>query len=513
MSGQSSNHHQQGNSWPIWLKYLIVLILLPLSTTFLVMIVRHQGWLQRYELKAFDLLTYLKGSLIYLTGKDEPPDSRILIVTIDDKDSDYLKNNLKNILKKRLDNLEDPVSLKKRLDDLEADLKSPDTSLPDEAFTELLTKLDRLNGNKNQKLIIGSDIYHPKSFQDELAERLKNNYRFFVVCQIPSSENSEKVKNISPPSNIPSEESWGFSNVLLDKDRVVRRHFLARRPHPTADCSTAFSLNYLLAYHYLDDLGIKITRTKEGDLQFQGKILTSDRVVFRKLTSHSSGYQGLDAKGDQILLNYRYNCSQGNCSLKNVAKHIPLQNVLKYGVRDEIAKKPDDSPIMPIILIGVTETKKFTSDFFNTPNGEEIPGVFLHAQMLSQILSGVLDDRPRPLIGWWSIRAETLWVFVWAFLGTISGFLINNRNRKRMYLILAVSLAIGAQFIFSLFMFVEAFKWIPLFPAVLVFLVTVLPLAYFGDDIPKIVIAFLQEIIPWVKGIVEAIKASHNNKD
>lgn len=479
MKDWSPNQKQSVSSLPIWLKYLIVLILLPLSTTILVMIVRHQGWLQRYELKAFDLLMYLKGSLIYLTGKDEPPDSRILIVTIDDKDGDYLKKKFK--------------------------LKDPAPSLPDEAFTELLSKLDRLNKNKNQKLIIGSDIYHPKSFQDELAERLKNNYRFFVVCQVPSSENSEKVKSIPPPSNIPS-ESWGFSNVLLDKDAVVRRHFLARRPHPTADCSTGYSFSYMLAHRYLDDLGIKITRTKEKDLQFKRKISTSDSVVFRKLTSHSSGYQGLDAKGDQILLNYRYNCSQGNCSLKNVAEFVPLQNVLENGILDEIVKKLDDSPM---ILIGVTKTQIFAPDIFNTPDGEEIPGVFLHAQMLSQILSAVLDERP--LIGWWSIHYETLWVFGWAFLGTISGFLI--KNRKQLYLILAVSLAMGAQFTFSLFIFVEAFKWIPLVPAVLVFLVTVLPVAYFGDDIPKIVIAFLQEIIPWVKGIVEAIKASHNNRD
>ncbi len=475
MNDRFSNRQQQGNSCPTWLKYLIVLILLPLSTTFLVMIVRHQGWLQRDELKAFDLLMYLKRSLIYLTDKDEPPDSRILIVTIDDKDSDYLKKRFK--------------------------LKDLNSSLPDEAFPELLTKLDRLNRNKNQKLIIGSDIYHQKSFQDELAERLKNNYRFFVVCQVPSSE---KVKNITPPSNIPS-ESWGFSNVLLDKDGVVRRHFLARRPHPTADCSTAFSLNYLLAYHYLDDLGIKITRTKEGDLQFNG-------VVFRKLTSHSSGYQGLDARGDQILLNYRYNCYQGNCSLKNVAEVVPLQNVLKYGIRDDEAKKLDDSPI---ILLGVTKSKKFAPDFFNTPNGEEIPGVFLHAQMLSQILSAVLNDRP--LIGWWSIHCETLWVFGWAFLGTILGFLIDNRNRKRLYLILAVSLAIGAQFTFSLFIFMEAFKWIPLVPAVLVFLFTVLPVAYFGDNISqiliKIVIACLQKIIPGLNIIVEAIDTSSKKND
>ena len=240
-------------------------------------------------------------------------------------------------------------------------------------------------------------------------------------------------------------------------------------------------------------------------MQFNG-------VVFRKLTSHSSGYQGLDAGGDQILLNYRYNCFQGNCSLKNVAEAIPLQNVLINGIPDEIIKKLDD---LPIILIGVTETKKFAPDVFHTPDGEEIPGVFLQAQMLSQILSAVLDDRP--LIGWWSIRSETLWVFGWAFLGTISGFLINNRNRKRLYLILAVSLAVGAQFILSLFIFVKVFKWIPLVPAVLVFLFTVLPVAYFGDNISqiliKIVIACLHKIIPGLNIIDKAIDSSSNEND
>ncbi len=359
-----------------------------------------------------------------------------------------------------------------------------------------MTKLDRLNKKKKKKLIIGSDIYHPKSFQNELAERLKNNYRFFVVCQVPS---------IPPPSNISSEESWGFSNVLLDKDGVVRRHFLAQRPHPTATCSTGYSFSYVLAHRYLSDRGIKITRTKEGDLQFNG-------VIFRKLTSHSSGYQGVDARGDQILLNYRYNCSQGNCSLKNVAEVVPLQNVLKNGIPDRTAKKLDDSPI---ILLGVTESKIFALDIINTPDGEKIPGVFLQAQMLSQILSAVLNDRP--LIGWWSIRSETLWVLGWSFLGAILGFLINYRNRKRLALILVVSLAIGAQFIFSLFIFVEAFKWIPLVPAVLVFLFTVLPVAYLGDQISqiliKIVIACLQKIIPGLKIIVEAINSSSNKND
>ena len=466
MNGQSPNHHQPQNSLPAWLKRLIILILLPFSATLLLMIVRHQGYLQRYELKAFDLLMYTKKKLIPLIKKmEESEDSRILIVTIDAKDSDYLKKRY---------GLEDPFP-----------------SLPDEAFTELLDKLDRLN--KDKYLIIGSDIYHKGNFEDELAKRLENDYRFFVVCQIPN----EKLDSRPPPSNIISEESWGFSNVTLDKDGIVRRHFLAQRPHPTAPCSTEYSFSYMLAHRYLSDKkGIKITRNKEGDLKFNG-------VLFRLLTSHSSGYQGLDARGDQILLNYRYNCYRENCSLRNVARYVPLQNILKDGIN---ADQLDDRLI---ILIGVIESKIFPPDIHNTPDGEEIPGVFLHAQMLSQILSAVLDDRS--LIGWWSLLCESIWIFGWSLLGAILGFLI--RNRKRLYLVLAVSLAIGVQFIFSLFMFVDASIWIPLVPAILVFLVTVLPVVFFGDDLLIRIDLCAKEIFPWYRGIRKAIDISDDKKD
>ena len=483
MNDQSPNHQQPESSLPIWLKLLVVILLSAIGTG-LVMTVRGQGWLQIAELKSFDLLMKLKGNWMELTGKDEPPDSRILIVTIDDKDKKYLEN--------------------------EFDDQSGALSLPDDALTKLLERLDPLN--KQKHLIIGLDIYHKVDFKDKLAERLKNKYRFFVVCQLPSTDST----GMPPPQNIPP-ENWGFSDVLVDKDEIVRRNLLASSYPSDALCSTGYSFNFLIAAHYLSDRGINFTSTKDREWQ-------SNEVLFRKLTAHSSGYQGVDAKGYQILLNYRYNCSLDRvCSLKNVARDVPLRDVLPDDIHPDTASLLDDSPI---ILIGVTAQKTPSGiyrDIFNTPYGEQIPGVFLQAQMLSQILSAVLDGRP--LIGWWSIGSETLWVLVWSFLGAILGFLI--RNKKQLYLVLAVPLAIGAQFTFSLFIFVAESKWIPLVPAVLVVLVTVLPLAlptiieYIrGGDAPiwvrrliTMFIAFLKEIYPWVKGVFEAINASRNKKD
>ena len=420
-----SRHQYQVSSWPIWLKLLVSVILSSALSTVLVMTLRWQGWLQRGELKAFDLLVLLKGNLMYLTGKDEPPDSRILIVTIDAQDTQYLNQ------------LNPPID------------QIGSISLPDDALTMLLAQLDKLN---KKSLIIGSDIYHKQPFKTTLANRLKKNYKFFVICK--SGSNLES----SPPPNIPK-ESWGFSDVLVDQqDDIVRRHLLAMSLL-AGPCSTGYSFNFLIAHQYLLDRNIEITANTRQEYTL------NNTVILNKLTSHSGGYQGVDAKGYQILLNYRRSCYlQGRCSLENVARSIPLRHILENGIDSNTANsfKAQD-PL--IVLIGVNERGQnggIVRDFFNTPYGEEIPGVFLHAQMLSQILSVVLDERP--LIGWWSIHYEALWVLGWSFLGASLGVWVRNRNL--LYLLLALPVAILV-LLASLVIFVTWSQWAPFIPAVL----------------------------------------------
>lgn len=476
MNDSSSNKQQSVSYLSILLKLLLVILLSTISTG-LVMKVRQHGWLQISELKSFDLIMKLKGSWMELTGTSETPDSRILIVTIDDRDIQYLHSQ--------------PID------------RTGAVSLPDETFTKLLDKLDQVN--KQKSLIIGLDIYHKGKFEVSLAERLKNDYRFFVVCKAPSTDGV----GIPPPGNIP-QKSLGFSDVIVDEDGIVRRHLL-RMSLSNPPCRTGNSFNFLIASKYLYDKNVNITLTKENELQFKG-------IILKKLTARSSGYQGVDAGGYQIMLNYRYRClTGGDCNLKNFAESIPLRHVLENGINHHIASQLEDEDSL-IILIGVTaiNTPGITPDIHNTPYGEEIPGVFLQAQMISQILSTVRDGRP--LIGWWSIRSEKLWVLGWSFLGAILGVWIINRprnlteiswtigwlaapvkaefkfkavrfilfrplnfnnvlsmlDRQLQYLVVAVPVVIGVQFTTSFVIFVKCSKWIPLVPAVLA---TVFPLA------------------------------------
>ncbi|WP_442939825.1 CHASE2 domain-containing protein [Nostoc sp.] len=54
---------------------------------------------------------------------------------------------------------------------------------------------------------------------------------------------------------------------------------------------------------------------------------------------------------------------------------------------------------------------------YTTPQGklQAIPGVFLQAQMVSQLLSAALDGQP--LLWTWPLWGEVIWVWGWSFLG------------------------------------------------------------------------------------------------
>ena len=74
-----------------------------------------------------------------------------------------------------------------------------------------------------------------------------------------------------------------------------------------------------------------------------------------------------------------------------------------------------------IVLIGVTAPTS-VNDYWFTPYSsnqqrfeKQLPGVFLQAQMVSSVLSAVLDRRP--ILGMWNLWAEVLWIAGWSLTG------------------------------------------------------------------------------------------------
>ena len=384
-----------------------------------VIMVRSLGWLQPLEMQSYD--QFMRWRPV------EGPDPRILVVTNDKPDIDYQ-------------------------DEREMERTG---SLSDEALMLLLDRLEKI-----QPQIIGFDIYHEHPFNSALATRLNNNPRFFTICKRPSDVNNEDLYGIGPSQEIPKERI-GFSDFSKDPDNIVRRHLLAMTLKYQAiehDCRTKFAFSYRIAYHYLKAIrasagfataNLEVKQTPRQEWQFVwGGSENREGVILNKLKAWSGGYQGTGHVGGyQILLNYR-----PYSSWRDICHWISLKTVLEEGIPDEEIENLRGS----IILIGTVEPSY--RDIWTTPYNLRIPGVFLQAQAISQIISAVLDGRP--LIKWLHPWVEMLWISLWSFLGAILVLSINRPFR----LLISGGIAIVGLITICWVLFLQQMLWIPLFP-------------------------------------------------
>ncbi|MBC6422789.1 MAG: CHASE2 domain-containing protein [Hormoscilla sp. SP12CHS1] len=236
--------------------------------------------------------------------------------------------------------------------------------------------------NPGRSVWIYLDIPHEPGSSD-LLEHLQTSEKTIAICKF--GEGAADL-GIGPPPGMPA-SNLGFSDLAIDEDGIIRRSLLVGDGDPDSICNTRISFALKLAWRYLDALGIKSHVKENGDI-----ILGETRLP--RLDSHSGGYLGVDAGGYQILLNYR--------SLRQMTKQVTLMAVQidPNWVRDHI------------VLIGAIAPS--AKDSFYTPysagrqENHTMPGVVVHAQIVSQILSAVVDGRP--LFWVWPDWAEWLWI-------------------------------------------------------------------------------------------------------
>ncbi|NMG19969.1 CHASE2 domain-containing protein [Brasilonema bromeliae] len=345
-------------------------------------------------------------------------------------------------------------------------------SLPDKVMSDLLTTL--IN---NKPKAIGLDLYREVATdkKSKLYSLLKNTPNLFAVCKVANPE-VDSEGNTHPPE-VP-EERIGFSDLLEDKDHVVRRQLLRMdvKEIENNPCSnkqkTMESFSFKLAQHYLGKEK-KYKQTKNG--------LASGNVVLEPLGgSMTGGHQSTKwLYGYQVLLNYRSVCTSEKsrlppCSPHKIAKAIRVQDVIEYGPKKELKQFPKDKLKQEdvknkIILIG---TKREGVDIlagtpFSFGGGEpEISGVTLQAQMVSQLVSAVEDGRH--LLRVWFIGHEILWILFWSLVG---GFLTQFIRAPRK-LILSITVTFLSLYVFCLIFFTSIKLWIPFVPPALSLLST-----------------------------------------
>jgi CHASE2 domain-containing sensor protein/predicted Ser/Thr protein kinase len=410
-------HNRSFRSW----QREAVLILSSMAIAFLVIGIRYLGWLQPMELMAFDRLMQLRPL--------ESPDSRIVLITVDEADIQYQSQQ--------------NMSLR--------------WSLADEALAQLLAKI-----KPYQPRTIGIDIYRDFAVESDypnLAQELQTSDRLYAVCKVPAPQDGN-LGGTPPPPEVPLSR-LGFSDFVADSGDVIRRQLIHLTPPAASDCKTEYAFSLQLALDYLNRNGIESQITPAGHLQ----IGTS---TFKPITKHSGGYQGIDAAGYQILLNYR-----SLKSVQNIAPQISLKDILSDRYSAQLQNLIKDR----LIIIGVIASS--SSDDWQTPYSrqsslvqKQIPGVYIQAQMIGQILSTAIDHRP--LIWWWSNFWSTIWIGGWGLLGGILGWYL----RPPLLLGSAIALAQLILFLSCWLIFLQA-GWIPLIPAGLSLLLTAIATVFF----------------------------------
>lgn len=396
---------------------LLRLLITSLIVTASVLGIRYLGILEHWELQTYDLLMQTRP-------EDKNPENRILIVGITEEDLNIPEQ------------------------------KDKKGSLSDLALAQLLEKLESYKPRA-----IGLDIFRdfpidPK--QPALKNHLRNNDRFFAICQVGESGNQDNKQGITNSPDVPPERQ-GFSNFILDSDQVLRRHILSMDIPPISRCQSPISLSFQLASHYLLDEGI----LTDKDLLLKPTSLGNwklGNIVFEHLKSPAGGYQKTDIKGNQVLLNYR-----SYHSPSEFVEIVSLKDILRNKVKPKAVENR-------IVLIGVIT--RTSSDYFQTPYStgisayQEIPGVIIHAQMVSQILSAVLDGRP--LIKVWYFWADCVWIWSWSIVGAV---LVWRFYSYHLLVLVLEGFLIAILYGICLCLLIQG-NWVPFIPSALALVIT-----------------------------------------
>ncbi|MEO1561144.1 MAG: CHASE2 domain-containing protein, partial [Cyanobacteria bacterium J06632_19] len=309
-------------------------------------------------------------------------------------------------------------------------------SISDSNLAALLNKLQKF-----QPRVIGLDIY--RDFADpvdsnpiQLATEL-NQDNVVAVCK--ARDRKYDPQGVKPPEQVPVERQ-GFTDAVQDRDGIVRRQILMMAQQSSSPCTTEYSLSLKLATGFLSYDNIPL-HTHNDYIKFGNK-------VFKRLKpGFSGGYQrGTDKGGIQILVNYR------NADFRRVS----LEDILTNKVESQQFKDN-------VVLIGVTANT--ISDTWSTPYStarqsyQEIPGVFIQAQMVSQILSAVLDNRPIIwVLPFWS---DILWIWGCTVAASVLVWRVPSLSDKGCAIFMTVTILYGVCAIALL----NQGLWLPFIPS------------------------------------------------
>lgn len=304
-------------------------------------------------------------------------------------------------------------------------------SLADETLYQALSILSAA-----EPRIIGLNLYRDFPASDPALIEALSQPNLVGLCK--SRDPIADAVGVGPPPELALVQV-GFSDFIEESDGILRRQLLTLTPDPVSPCTAAYGFAALITIHYLNRAAVHPSFTAQGNLQLGD-------VVFPRLDKRTGGLQRMDNRGNQLLLNYR-----ALPRPRQIAVKVSLQQLLDGQVNADRLRDR-------IILIGVTAPS--SGDYWSTPYGTggqaRTAGVFMQAQMISQLISAVEDGRP--LIWVWPQWAEALCIAMGAIAGSLLAWRWTSLQLALVVILTAIALTVAA------WATLLAGGWLPLVP-------------------------------------------------
>ena len=308
----------------------------------------------------------------------------------------------------------------------ETDLRSLNRATPsDRTIAQVITRLQ-----EHHPHAIGMDLYRdlPQEPGNKELQKALSKPNIVAITKLGDTDSDR----IPPPAYL-SPQQIGFNDITVDRDGVIRRNLMVARDTP--------SFSYQLALTYLE--AQKISSQPDPNAP---DLLQIGAKTFIPIPPHFGGYQKADTEGYQVMLNYR--------TSRSIARHITLSQLLKGEFQPEWIQGK-------VVIIGTTAVSG--KDYFYTPYSpsklanHQASGVAIHTQMVSQLLSSTLDERP--LISELPLRWEWGWLLLWA---SASGGLV-WRQRGPLMLVATTTIVLLLLSGTTLGLFMTHALWLPFF--------------------------------------------------
>ena len=277
-----------------------------------------------------------------------------------------------------------------------------DWPIPDQALADLILAIRDQHPHG-----IGMDLYR------DLPEEPGHQQLLAVYETTPQLVGIETVTGgrVAPPPGLKEAGQVAIADLVLDGDRTIRRALLSVEDSEEHSIKTGLATQLALMYLEAEGISLEAVDAEQQKVRL-------GQAVYAPMRPGSGGYGKADLGGYQILMNWRG----------------PAEKFDQVSMSDVLAGKVNaDFMRDRIVLVGSIAPS--TNDFFETPysgawlpNGQPMAGVFVHANLTSQLISGALEGR-KGLVGWSTWR-QAAWIMLWSILSSVGNWWLETYNHR-----------------------------------------------------------------------------------